>query len=155
MKPSVRLVRVILDTNILYSALHSGGQPLALLEMCMKHQRLIACVSTALLYEYEEVLKGKLPEINQSRKVKGWNVLTRRDIDGLLEDMTACSEKLAIYLRARPSLEDDPDDEFVVELAAMSGAIICTGNVKDFLPAIGPYRLRVVKPAEMLEMMKS
>lgn len=76
MKPSVRLIRVILDTNILFSALHSGGPPLALLEMCMKHQRLIACVSTALLYEYEEVLKGKLPEINQSRKVKGWGILS-------------------------------------------------------------------------------
>lgn len=149
-----RDIRVILDTNIMYSALLAGGKPAAVLRKVMKHDNgLIGCVSTALLYEYEEILKGKLQAINANRIKLGLETLTYKDIDLMLDTFTACSLQCAISLLTRPSLAD-PDDEFIMDLAARSGAIICTGNVKDFRAIEAPSRVEVMTPAQLLEMLK-
>jgi predicted nucleic acid-binding protein len=139
----------------LYSALRSGGKPAVLLKKLVSHEQgLIGCVSTALLYEYEEILKNKLPSINEARLLRHEQPFTYQHIDDILDTYTACSAQCAIRLSTRPVL-NDADDEFIVDLAAMSGAIICTGNTKDFQKAVAPYDLTVLTPSELLEKLQN
>lgn len=147
--------KIILDTNVLYSALRSAGKPAELFRKVVSHENgLIGCVSTALLYEYEEILKNKLQDINQARKLRNVPEMTYKHIDKILDTYTACSDQCAISLSTRPVL-NDADDEFIVDLAAMSGAIICTGNIKDFQMAVAPYKVKVFTPSDVLEMIKN
>ena len=148
-------MRIILDTNVLYSALRSGGKPAALLQKLVAHENgMMGCVSTALLYEYEEILKNKLQDINKERIRRGVPQMTYIHIDKIIDTYNACSLQCAIHLLTRPVLHD-ADDEFIVDLAAMSGATICTGNPKDFWMAIEPYQVKVMTPSAILEMIKN
>lgn len=147
------MLRVVLDTNVIYSALRSGGKPMQLLRMVLHHDGLVACLSTALLLEYEEKLIGKLADINAARAARQEPTLNRREIVELLNNLTDASCLCAVHQWTRPSLTD-PDDEMVLELALAAPAVLCTGNKRDFAPAVNPYRIILMTPAELLRALR-
>ena len=114
MKPSI-----VIDTNVLVSALKSSrGASFRLLSM-VDQGCFVLHVSTALVTEYEAVLK------------RGITSLLAEDIDNVVDFICSMAVRNQIFYLWRPVLKD-PGDDFVLELAVKANAAIVTWNVADF-----------------------
>jgi putative PIN family toxin of toxin-antitoxin system len=141
------MIGAVFDTSILVAALRSrtGAANAVLREV--GHQRLRPMVTTALFLEYEAVLKR--PE---HRLVHG---LDEGGVDRFLAALASACAPVEISFHWRPQLTD-ADDEMVLEAAANGRAdMIVTHNVKDFVAAAGRFGIRVLKPGDLLEEMRS
>lgn len=134
--------RVILDTNVLASALRSSrGASFAILQLVYE-RRLRPLLSVPLLFEYEDVLRRPEQVAHHG--------LSSAGIDGFLAELAALSEAVEVHFRWRPQLAD-PKDEMVLE-AAINGSAdaLVTYNVRDFLGASSSFGLRILRPAELI-----
>ena len=131
--------RVVLDTNVLVSALRSRkGASYALLSQ-VGTGRFTLCLSVPLMLEYESVLLRQLRDTG----------LTRTDIEDVLDFLGLTGEPCTVYFRWRPYLKD-PDDDMVLELAVAAGCSrIVTHNVRDFRE-LPHFAVEAVTPAEFL-----
>lgn len=139
--------RVVLDTDIIVTALRSaaGGSNAVLREAA--HGRLTPLVTPALFLEYEAVLKR--PE---QRLAHG---LGLRDIDRLLAAFASACEPVEVSFQWRPQLTD-PNDEMVLEAAVNGRAdALVTHNVRDFAKGAARFGLRVLRPGEFLKELRS
>ena len=124
---------VLLDTNILVSALLFGGNSQTVLEDVLTKQ-LVGIISPILLAELSGVLSKKFPQVNSAayiRKVKN--------------SFLVVNPSLTISIQ-----KDDPDNR-VLE-AAITGRCnyIITGD-KELL-GLGKYKyIKIVSPAQFLE----
>jgi putative PIN family toxin of toxin-antitoxin system len=130
------MLEVVRVTSVLVSALKSqlgtSFKILSLLEKFRIH------LSTALVLEYEEVLKS--PELKLN--------LTLQDIDKLLDILCLLSEKHQIFYQWRLLI----NDTFVGEIAINSQAHeIVTHNVKDF-QNLTKFGIKVLTPQEFLRL---
>lgn len=135
--------RAVIDTNVLHAGLYSAtGASYQLLRL-IERGHVTPILSTALVFEYEEVLKRnqkllKLPD---------------RSVDDVLNGLCNRGECQRIHFLWRPQLSD-PKDDHILELAVAAGcADIVTHNVKDFVLA-SPFGLRIVTPAVILGELK-
>ena len=139
--------RVVLDTDVIVTALRSatGGSNAVLRDVA--HGRLTPLVTPALFLEYEAVLKR--PE---QRLAHGLELL---DIDSFLAALASASEAVEVSFQWRPQLSD-PNDEMVLE-AAVNGRTdaLITHNVRDFAKGATRFGLRVLRPGELLEELRS
>lgn len=132
--------QIILDTNILVAALRSRRGIANRLLMKLDDARWQVNVSTALVLEYEEVLK-------RPGMVEGFS---HDDIDALIDGICSIARRHDIFFLWRP-LSPDPDDDFLLELAATANA--------DFIITYNPRHLRhaaqfgvgLVTPKEFLQ----
>jgi predicted nucleic acid-binding protein len=130
--------RVVLDTNVIVSALRSrrGAAYQALLRVgtgAFEH-----CLSVPLLFEYEDALKrpGTVP-------------VSRQAVEDILDHVCATADRRPIFFLWRPQLPD-PTDDLVLEIAVAGGCdTIVTFNGRDF---VGSQRfgVRIETPAEFL-----
>jgi len=130
-------VRIVLDTNVLASALLSpSGAPAAVLQLVLAGQ-VILCFDARILTEYREVLRR--PKFDFEIRL----------VDDLLEFLESEGELVgAVPLRL--SLPD-PDDAMFLEVATASGAeYVVTGNIKHF-PTDAHHGVSVVSPRDFLE----
>jgi putative PIN family toxin of toxin-antitoxin system len=136
-------MRVVLDTDIIVTALRSanGGSNALLRQVAFG--RLQPLVTTALFLEYEAVLKRP-----SQRLAHG---LSSEAIDRFLAAFASASEAVEINYQWRPQLTD-ANDEMVLE-AAVNGraAALVTHNVRDFEAAAGRFGLRVMRPGTLLQ----
>ncbi|MDE2417374.1 MAG: putative toxin-antitoxin system toxin component, PIN family [Burkholderiales bacterium] len=110
---------IVLDTNVLLTALRSSrGTSYRLLSM-VEHDRFQLHVSIALVAEYEAVLK------------RGSLALSESQIDDVVDFLCSRAHHHKIYYLWRPVLKD-PGDDFVLELAIKAQARIITWNIADF-----------------------
>ncbi len=141
------MYRIILDTDVVVTALRSlsGGSNAVLSEVA--NGRLLALVTPALFLEYEAVLKR--PE---QRLVHGLDLAA---IDRFLAALAAASEAVEVSFQWRPQLRD-ANDEMVLE-AAINGQAdaLVTHNVKDFAGVAERFGLRVRRPGELLKELRS
>lgn len=138
--------RVILDTCVLTAALRSShGASNAVLRLVAQRQ-LIPLISSALFYEYEEVLNR--PE---QRKAHGFD---EHAIGNFLDAFASAASPVEIRFRWRPQL-NDPGDEMVLE-AAVNGQAdgLITHNERDFLPAASRFGIIVMTPGKLLHEVK-
>lgn len=142
-------LKVVIDTNVVYSAFRSGGVPANIVDWALQCDGLVPCVSNSLILEYENVLKRGLRDINGARAAKDLSRLTPSMVDGLLDLFIERSYLYAIRLSARPALTDDGDEK-VLDLVLVSGGTLVTGNIKDFSAAIGPYGISVLSCSELV-----
>lgn len=129
-----RLPRVVIDTNVLVSALRSRrGWSFDLLKRLGAGQ-FEHVVTVPLLIEYEEVLhrEGMVP-------------LTSVAVDDVLDYMCASGLRQQVHFLWRPKLTDVRDD-MVLE-AAFNGRCdaILTWNIRDF-SAAGAIGIEVLSP---------
>jgi putative PIN family toxin of toxin-antitoxin system len=139
--------RVVLDTDVVVTALRSvsGGSNAALIAVA--HGRLVPLVTPALFLEYEAVLKR--PE---QRKAHGLDLVA---IDRFLAALAAASEPVEISFQWRPQLRD-ANDEMVLETALNGRAdALVTHNVRDFAAAAAKFGLRILRPGELLKEIRS
>ncbi len=138
----MKTYHIILDTNVLTTALRSRqGASFRLLELFESGDpRWQLNVSTALILEYEAVLKREM--LRQERELA--------IIDAFLDDLVAKASRHSIFFLLRPYLRD-ADDDFILELAFASETnYIVTYNLKNFIRAreIG---IGIITPKEFLQ----
>lgn len=123
------MIRVVLDTNILISALLTPqGPPTQVFLMTILHPDTQLCMSGDIYAEYEEVMRR--PRLRR----------TDREIEAALR---AIREKgLWVIPRNKVRACSDPDDDIFLECAqAASAHYIVTGNAKHFPATWGSTRI--------------
>lgn len=119
------MIRVVLDTNILISALLSPqGPPAQVFMMAILEPDTRMCVSGEVFAEYEEVIRR--PRLNRSD----------HEIDATLH---AIREK-GLWVKPVKNVHacSDPDDNMFLECAQVAAAdYLVTGNAKHFPAAWG------------------
>jgi putative PIN family toxin of toxin-antitoxin system len=132
-------LQIVIDTNVIVCAFRSRRGPSFRLLSTLGDPRWQANVSTALLLEYEE----KLLELRNSLSV------TPAEIGTVLDMLARRCRHRIIYFHWRPRSRD-PDDDFLVDLAA-SGCDYCvTFNLRDWPADVHP---KAVTPANFLAML--
>ncbi len=130
-------MRIVIDTNVLVSALQSSlGASFKLLSL-LDSGKFQPVISVATFLEYEEILLRK-------------DLLSPDDLNTFLLYLYKMSHKQGIFFMYRPS-SSDPKDEMFVDLAiAAQAQYIVTYNVKDFKPAM-LHGIRAITPKALLE----
>lgn len=106
----------------------------------IQDERFSINVSTALVLEYEAVLKR---EIHRQGKDMAM-------IDGFIDDIISLADRHPIFYLLRNHLKD-ADDDFILELAFSSRTdYIVTYNIKNFKTA-KTFGIRIVTPQEFLQ----
>ena len=132
------LPQVVIDTNVLVSALRSRrGASFKLLSLAGTGKFGIS-VSVPLVLEYEDVLMRNVPAL-----------LSESDVGDLLDYLCDVADKHHIFYLWRPVLPD-PKDDLVLE-AAVAGSCdgIVTYNQRDFAGA-ERFGLDVMTPRGLL-----
>jgi putative PIN family toxin of toxin-antitoxin system len=141
----VQLARIVLDANVLVSAVRSALGPSFALIQVIRAGGITMCCNPALFLEYEDVLKRPL-----QRAASG---LTVGDINEILMDLASHIEPVNAHYRWRPQLRD-PSDEMVLEAAVNANVdAIVTYNLRDFKPAAN-FGIRVLSPAQSFTQFK-
>jgi putative PIN family toxin of toxin-antitoxin system len=136
------MLRAVMDTNILYSALRSRLGASFSLFVALRRKRWRLILSNHLLHEYEEILKAHAAELG----------LSLADIDTLLDAICALAEEWQLTPGWIPILPD-PDDEPLVQLAYDSNSRrIVTHNVRHLAPARA-LGVEVLRPGEFAAML--
>lgn len=115
---------VVLDTNVLVSGLcRRQGSPNYRILQNIQNRRVPIALTHKLLLEYESVLTRpailSLTNLNSSQ------------IEVVLNALVALSFEAKDHYLWRPNLTDEADN-FVLEAAISTGAILVTKNLKDF-----------------------
>lgn len=133
------MIRVVLDTNVVVSALlKPGSNSSSILQLCLADPGFELSVSEPLLREYEDVVRR--PRFGFT------SALVDRFLEILREESVAVIPELS-----RSHLVRDPTDAMVIECAVAAQAhLLVTGNKRDFIvDRHGPTR--IVTPAEFVE----
>ena len=132
--------QIVIDTNVLVSGLRSNQGASYKLLSILNDRRWQVNVSTALMYEYEEILKDASKGLG----------LTLQDVDLAINAICNIANFHPIFFLWRPMLKD-ADDEFLVDLAFNAQAdFIITYNQKD-LQAVEKFGIQVVTPKQFLQ----
>ena len=130
------MVRAVLDTNVIVSAMRSvRGTAFKVLSL-VGSGRFEISVSVALVFEYEAALSR-------------WTTADAEEISRLLDYLCSVADRQKIFYLWRPYLRD-PMDDHVLEVAVASRAqVIVTFNKRDFA-GCERFGLRIVDPRELL-----
>jgi len=142
----VPMLRLVLDTTILISALRSrNGASAAILDLVLD-RRFTLLLDYKLLAEYRDVALRSEHIAN--------SYLSREEITMLVEALEERSEAVDIHTRYRP-LSIDPDDDFILELAINGLAdVIVTTNLRHLHAPAKRYGIEVVTSQALLITMK-
>jgi predicted nucleic acid-binding protein len=127
---------------VLVAALRSiNGVSFRLLKLIQnKDERFQINVSTAIVLEYEAVLKRELHRQDKEISL----------IDVFIDDLISAANRYSIFYLLRPYLKD-PDDDFILELAFSSSAdFIVTYNTNNFKKAQS-FGVDIITPKKFLE----
>jgi predicted nucleic acid-binding protein len=130
------MLRAVLDTNVVVSALRSRRGPAFRLLSLVGTGRFEISLSVALALEYEEVARRSTP-------------VSGDELDTILAYLCSRAQRQRIFFLWRPSTPD-PGDEMVVDLAVAARAThLVTYNVRH-LSGVKLFGIRVVRPPEFL-----
>ena len=138
----MRQPKIVIDTNVLVSALHSNlGMSFKLL-MKIDTGLFNTAVSVPLVLEYEDVTK------RPNRLIK----ISKDHADAIIDYICHVSDRAKVYYLWRPYLKD-PKDDMVLELAVSARCThIVTFNKRDFVGA-DKFGIAVVRPKEFLQIL--
>lgn len=133
------MTRLVLDTNVLVSAVLSPyGAPAQLLDLVLDGGVLLV-ISPAILAEYRDVLRRPRFALDGSH------------IDTLMDTLSGIA--LAVAPRPWSKPLPDRDDEVFIASAAAGQALLVTGNGKDY-PAALCGGVPVLSPRQALEQLR-
>ena len=134
----MRRLRIVLDTNVLVSALMgSGGPPDEVVQLVLRHEALLL-IDARIIAEYDEVA---------ARPKFSFTKATRFEV---LDAIIAIAEPV-IASPLRLSLPN-PDDRLFIEVAFAGAAdYIITGNVKHFAPLPVSLNVQVRTPRQLMD----
>jgi len=132
--------KIILDTNVLYAGLYSSAGPSYRILRAVEQEQIRIVISTPLIFEYEDVLRRKRPDLK----------LTDKQVDIILDNLCDLGEFQKIYFLWRPFLKDPKDDHILEVAVASQTGTIATHNIKDFA-GIGTSGIRAIPPKDLLK----
>lgn len=133
-------MRIVLDTNVLVSGLLSATGPPAWIVEAVLAGRLELALDMAIRYEYEEVLRRR--EFRFSSEI--------------VDDLLSAVDHFGFLVAAAPPCPaplPDPDDEPFLAVAAASGSVLVTGNLKHF-PPDARAGVSVLTPRELVDKLR-
>lgn len=130
---SVKLPRVVIDTNVVFTGLTQRGGAAGLIVSAWQGGLFAPFASDALLYEYVDVLSRKLSPVR-------WSV-----IEPLLVDLVDRVEIVTLFFKRRPR-SPDPGDDLVIDCAMNATATVVTSNMRDYRLAVAELGLTVMPP---------
>lgn len=134
-------MKVVLDTNVLVSALRSSRGAAYRVVSLVGTGRFETTISVPLVLEYEEILLRHAQELT----------LAESDITDLLDYVCGVSEHRSIFFLWRPLLSD-PEDDLVLEIAVTAGCdAIITYNTSHFAGVTDEFGIEILTPAELLQ----
>lgn len=138
------VLRVVLDTNVLTSALLSeDGASRSILRACLQMQ-LRPVIGQTLLSEYEDVL-GRTSIFRNC-------VLPERERWDLLDALLSVSDWVKVYYSWRPNLPDEADNHLIELAVAGVANYVVTYNYRDLQRAELRFpAVRIAKPADVLK----
>ena len=128
--------RLVLDSNVLISALLFGGKPRDILDLAIKELIEVA-ISDDILEEIKEVLEGKKFQF------------PKRIVGALIREI----QELADYVEPEEKIEavpEDPEDNRVLECAVESGANIIVSGDSHLLALQSFGQVKIMNPDEVL-----
>ena len=133
--------RVILDTNVILSAMRSQTGASYRLLMTIGHPQWQSVVTPALMYEYEDVARrpGNVPG------------LTAQDITDILDLIYRNSHRQLVWFSWRPA-SSDPGDDLVLDAAVAGGCDFVVSFNERHLRAARELGIEVLRPAELLKL---
>jgi len=136
----VKTPDIVLDTNVVVSALRSQkGASNKLLSLVGTHKFQIHD-SVALVLEYEDILQRYRTELG----------LSQDEVADFVDSLCSMSRHHQIYFVWRPTLSD-VNDEMVLELAVTAKCdYIVTYNLSDF-KGIDKFGIQAITPREFLQ----
>jgi putative PIN family toxin of toxin-antitoxin system len=133
------VLQVVIDTNVLVAAIRSRQGASFHLLKTLEDGIWQPNISTALILEYEEVLRRESAQIGLPFDVA----------ERIIDRFCAVGRQNQIYFRWRTHLPD-LDDDFLLELAIRCNAtFLITYNLHDLAPA-AEFGIHVVTPGEFL-----
>ena len=134
--------RVVLDTSVVVSGFRSASGASRVLLRLVAEERIVAVVSPALMFEYEDVLKRP--------RQRAVHRLSDGELDAFFDELSLLCDRVITRFQWRPQLAD-ANDELVLE-AAVNGLCqtIVTHNIRDFADAERSLGIRAVTPATYL-----
>ena len=133
-------MRVVLDTNVLVSAVLTAHGACARIVDLVVEGELQLCADDRLLAEYERVLRR--PELR----------IVPEDAAVLLELLRAVCDPVAGH--PLPVRLPDPDDAAFLEVAVASQSVLVTGNARHF-PKASRAGVTVLTPRELLDLIRA
>lgn len=134
------MLRAVIDTNVLFTGLTRLGPCAEVVDLWV-NRKIVACVSTALALEYQDVLGRKLGPDKQHL------------VTGALQALLDRADFVPIRSRVRP-MSPDPDDDFVIECAMNGQAVLVTQNLRDLRVAQDALGIPVLTPSQFLIYLK-
>ncbi len=125
-------MKIVLDTNVLISAIFFGGAPFQILE-AWQESKIQICLSKEIIKEYQRVgiqLSNKYPSVN----IKP--IIEMLSIWGNVVETEGISVNIC----------EDPDDNKFIECAIACNANIIVSGDKHLLKVSGHKNIRVLKP---------
>jgi uncharacterized protein len=131
-------VRVVVDTNVLISALLADGKPRRLLALLIDTRQLVS--STQILAELADVASREKFGVRQSRVASFLSILSRGAV-------------LASVKRAKRIVVEDPEDDTVIATALAGGASYIVSGDRHLLDLGRFESIRIVTVEEMLKIL--
>jgi putative PIN family toxin of toxin-antitoxin system len=142
------MYRIVIDTNVLLSALFSNkGKSFKLLELLGKsavNKERYNVISVPLALEFEEVL------LRPKNRVK-YDYFTEEDIHLIVSDIVNISHKTRLHFLWRPFLKDSFDDKVLETAINGQAKAIITYNTKDFAGVKKYFDIDILTPAELFD----
>jgi len=132
-------VRVVLDTNVIVSAVLTPDGPCARIVDLLAAGALTVCADDRILAEHDEVLRRPALKIDPG------------NIEGLLDLVRSAALPVAA-LPLDVSLPD-PDDLLFLEVATAAQAVLVTGNDRHY-PRHSRFDVRILSPREFLDLIR-
>lgn len=131
-----RPLRVVLDTNVLVSALNADGPPRRIVEHCRSMDAVLVA-SDAILSELSEVMRRKF----------GWSA---GQVAVLLQELRSFA-LVVTPARLVNRIAGDPADNRVLECALEAGAdLIVSGDTRHLQPLVSFDGIPILSPATFI-----
>jgi uncharacterized protein len=137
-------VKVVLDTNVVASAMLWGGKPLDLMQAARQKQ-IYLFTSVSLLAELTKILDR--PKFTQKIIASGF------DVDGLVDRYIALVNVVKPTSVPRVVPHDRDDDEVIAAAVTARAQLIITGD-SDLLSLAQHNEIQIVTVAQALELME-
>jgi putative PIN family toxin of toxin-antitoxin system len=139
------MIRVTLDTSVLYQALrNSGGASHKILQLIARGDILLS-LTVPVFLEYEAVLM-------RPTSLEDFH-LTGEEVSAVLDMLVLVGEKHDVFYLLRPNLPDAKDDIFVECAFVGQSDYLLTSNTTDFSRGeFGALGFSLVTPARFLQL---
>ena len=139
-------MRIVFDTSSLITALRSSKGAAAEVLRLVLMERVVLLMDYKIASEYRDV--ALRPEHLAAARRSEESVLS------LIGSFEGLAEPVQVVSKPRP-LSSDPNDDMILDVAinGRAGAIV-TQNTKHFIAAARRFGIKVLTPAELLEVLR-